>query len=100
MNQVFLVGRIVDEPIKKDNCAIVTIAIARNYKNPDGEYETDFIDIMVKGQIANTTTEYCKKGDIIGAKGMVQSEYSNENDSRIIRIIAEKITFLSSKNDD
>lgn len=98
VNQVILVGRINSEPIKKDNHAIVTVAISRNFKNVNGEYETDLIDVIVRGQIANTTTEYCRKGDIIGVKGMVQSEFSNEN--RVMRIIAEKVTFLSSKKDD
>lgn len=95
VNQVILVGRINSEPIKKDNYAIVTVAISRNV---NGKYETDLIDVMVRGQIASTTTEYCRKGDIIGIKGMVQSEYFNEN--RVMRIIAERVTFLSSKKDD
>ena len=98
VNQVILVGRINSEPIKKDNYAIVTVAISRNYKNVNGKYETDLIDVMVRGQIASTTTEYCRKGYIIGIKGMVQSEYFNEN--RVMRIIAERVTFLSSKKDD
>ena len=99
MNQVFLVGTIIDIPIKKADTAMVTLAIPRNYKNLDGEYETDFVDIIIKGSVANTTTEYCKKGDIIGAKGMIQSEDSVEKDIRVMRIMANKITFLSSKKD-
>lgn len=75
VNQVILVGRINSELIKKDNYAIVIVAISRNYKNVNGKYETDLIDVMVRGQIASTTTEYCRKGDLIGIKGMVKSDY-------------------------
>ena len=44
--------------------------------------------------VATNTAEYCKKGDIIGVKGRVQSNGDK------IEIIAEKLTFLSSKKDD
>lgn len=94
LNQFLLVGRIVKN-IKNNN---VTIAITRNHKNENGEYETDFIDVIIKGSIAKTTAEYCKKGDIIGVKGSIQSNTSKH--TRKIILIAEKVTFLSSKKED
>ena len=96
INQVILVGRIVSDIHADDD--IITIAITRNFKNENGEYDTDFIDVTIKGTLAKTTTEYCKKGDIIGVKGSIRSEDSNE--IRKMILVAEKITFLSSKKED
>lgn len=93
-NYVILIGRIVNElTIDSDtkNCEI-TIAISRNFKNEDGIYETDFIPVTLKGSIATNVVDYCKKGDIIAIKGRIAR--INEP----MQIIADKVTFLSSKN--
>ena len=93
-NYVMLIGRIVNElTIDSDtkNCEI-TIAISRAFKNEDGIYETDYIPVILKGNIAKNVVEYCKKGDLVGIKGRI--EKINEP----MQIIADKVTFLSSKN--
>lgn len=95
LNNLVLVGRLVSDPeineTEKGKVTDITLAVPRSYKNEEGEYETDFIPVKLFGQIASTTVEYCRKGDMIGVKGRIQS-----NESKI-EIIAEKITFLSSK---
>ena len=92
MNQVIMVGRIVN--IKNDEKTIVTIAVTRQFKNSDGEYETDLVPVILYGTISETTFEYCKKDDIIGIRGRVQIE----NDK--IVLIADRVTFLSSKKEE
>lgn len=107
LNQAVLVGRLTkDLEIKTlDNdkkITNITIAIPRNFKNADGEYETDFINCILWDSIAENTAEYCKKGDIIGVRGRLQSSsYEKEDGTKIYttEIIAEKITFLSSKKE-
>lgn len=95
LNQIVLVGRIVkDIEQEGETKAVVTVAVPRSYKNADGEYDTDFIPCVLWNGIATNTLEYCKKGDLIGVKGRIQS---NENE---ITVVAEKITFLSSKKED
>ena len=96
INQVIIVGRIVNNIHADDD--FITIAVTRNFKNDSGEYETDFIDVTIKGMLAKTTTEYCKKGDIIGVKGSVRSEVNDE--VRKMILVAERITFLSSKKEE
>lgn len=96
LNQVILVGRltkdVILEQIDDDKfMAITTIAIPRAFKNENGEYDTDIVDIEVFGGVASNMSEYCKKGDIIGIKGRVESD-----EKKTIRIVAEKVTFLSS----
>lgn len=98
LNQVVLVGRLTSDPeIKKEEekefCKL-TLAVPRSYKNINGEYETDFIPCVLWNNIANSTCEYCKKGDIVGIKGRLQT-----NDNKM-ELVAEKVTFLSSKKED
>ena len=99
LNQVVIVGRLVSDPQINETeneikVATITLAVPRSYKNVDGEYETDFITCTLWNGIAGTTAEYCKKGDLIGIKGRLQS-----NDNKL-EVVAEKVTFLSSKKED
>ncbi len=94
LNQIVLVGRIKEiKENKKNKYVVMTLAIPQTFKNVDGEYDTNFIDIKMFGGIAESTKECCKIGDIVGAKGRVQKL---ENDKQL-NIIAERVTFLSSK---
>lgn len=96
LNQVVLVGRLTKDPVGELNrpCKEVNLAIPRAYKNNEGEYETDFINCELwNNSIGESCSEYCKKGDIIGVKGRLESR-----EGKII-MVAEKITFLSSKRE-
>lgn len=90
MNQIILIGRIV-ELEKVENKATVVIAVQRNFKNENGEYETDFIKCSLYKMIAWNTLEYCEKGDMVGIKGRIQCTNGE------MELIGEKVTFLSSK---
>jgi len=105
MNQIILVGRVAQEPElhitengkKKSD---LVLAVPRTFKNVDGEYETDFLDCILWTAIAETTTEYVKVGDVVGVKGRVQSRIIEKEDGtkyKKVEIIAERVTFLSSK---
>lgn len=105
LNQVVLVGRLTKEVELKEmeggkKLAYVTIACQRSYKNQDGKFETDFIECVLWNGIAENTVEYCHKGDIIGIKGRIQTgNYEKEDGTKVykIEVVAEKVTFLSSK---
>lgn len=106
LNQLIMVGRLTNDPVveKIDNdkeVANITLAVPRSYKNADGVYETDFIDCVLWNGIATNTAEYCKKGDMVGIKGRIQSNmYENESGElkKSTQVVAEKVTFLSSKS--
>ena len=77
LNQVILVGRLTDdlEITETDTGKKVTtliLAVQRTYKNSDGIYEADFIKCILWNAVASSTSEYCKKGDIIGIRGRLQ----------------------------
>ncbi len=107
LNQIVLVGRLVKDPeiIESEDGkkrAYVTLAIPRSFKNADGEYESDFINCTLWDAIAKSTTDYCKKGDIVGVKGRVQSSTLEKEDGEKqfrIDVIAERVTFLTSKKE-
>lgn len=107
LNQVILVGRLVGEvKVEKGengvNNSSLVLAIPRSFINADGIYETDFIDVKLFGTVATTTMEYCKKGDIIGIRGRIQTkEKLIENTlTKKQEIIAERVTFLSTEKGD
>lgn len=91
MNLVTLVGRIIDFENQK-NKTIIEIKVPRNYKNKEGIYEDDYIQICLYDSISENFKNYCNKGDLIGIKGSIRSQKDKS-----IEIVADKITFLSSK---
>ena len=104
LNQIVLVGRLTrDIVVNKSEggtkVATISLAIPRSFKNSEGTYDTDFIDCTAFDLVAENTAEYCSKGDIVGVKGRVQSRVIENDDKKeyLMDIIAEKVTFLSSK---
>ncbi len=107
LNQSILVGRIVREPEIKETengtkVTNITLAVQRPFKNTSGEYNTDFISCVLWKGIAESTAEYCKKGDLIGIRGRIQTRvYETEEESKnVVEVVAERVTFLSSKKQD
>ena len=106
LNQVVLVGRLTKDLEVKEledgkKVTNMTLAIPRSFKNAEGEYETDFVDCTLWNNIAENTAEYCKKGDIVGVKGRLQTNnYEKEDGSKVFKldVVAEKVTFLSSRS--
>ncbi len=103
LNQIVLVGRLtrdieIHKSDKGSKVCTISLAIPRSFKNSDGTYDTDFIDCIAFDMIAQNTSEYCSKGDIVGVKGRIQSRVvEQENEKKYLtEIIAEKVTFLSS----
>ena len=105
LNQAVFVGRLVADPIvyetEKGNVSNITLAVPRPYKNEHGEYEADFIDFVLWKGVAENTAEFCKKGDMLGIKARIQSDFKEQDGERkkVFSIVAEKISFLTSKRD-
>lgn len=107
LNQVVFIGRLVRDPELRESeggkkYTNITLAVTRSYKNPDGDYGVDFIDCRLWTGVAENTAEYCKKGDLIGIKGRIETrKVEEEEKTRLLtEIIAEKVTFLSSKRQE
>ena len=108
LNQIVIVGRLVRDPELRETdggkkVTNITLAVPRSYKNSTGEYETDFIKCVLWRGVAERTTEYCKKGDLIGVRGRIQTrdiEQEDETLKTVMELVAERVTFLSSKKTD
>lgn len=107
LNQVVIVGRLVKDPEvivteNKKKKTMVTVAVPRAFKNMEGNYDTDFVPCILWDGIAVNTCEYCKKGDVVGVKGRIQTgSYEVDGVKKYtMDVIAEKVTFLSNKKAD
>ena len=89
LNQVVLLGRLVE--CKKES---IIIKVPRNYKNNQGVYDTDLIEIYLSESNYNELKKYNKLDDLVGVRGRVETK-----DNQII-IIGDKITFLTNKKGD
>lgn len=107
MNQVVLVGRLVEEPVVSKtengkNYTAITLAVQRPFKNMDGVYDTDFIRVVLWNGIASNTSEYCHTGDVVGVKGRLQNRSYETQDKElkyITEVIAERVSFISTCRD-
>lgn len=95
VNQVILVGKLTNKPILEERgdkvYSKITLATPRSYKNINGEYDTDFIDVVLINKVAESCIEYCKQGDIIGVRGNLQRLKDKD-----LEVHAEKITFFQA----
>lgn len=107
LNQTVLVGRLVKDPElyeteSGNKVTNITLAVPRSFKNSNGEYDTDFINCVLWKGVAESASEYCHKGDLLGVKGRIQTRVIENDDDKknITEVVAEKVTFLSSKQKD
>ena len=90
LNQMIIVGRLLKTNEERKE---IVVSVPRSFKNEDGLYETDEITVKVLDGILNNVINYCKVGDILGVKGRIQCQDNN------LELVAERITFLSSKSE-
>ena len=105
-NAVILIGRITDKPSIKTlenghSVGNFTIVVNRPFKNLDGEYEQYFIQCTVWNGIAESMSEYCKKGSVIGVKGhlttkdeKIINDKGEQISIKVPNIYVEKINFI------
>lgn len=111
INTLTVVGRLVSDPkiieTKNKKKAIITISVPRNFKDLNGIYKTDVIDCVIWAGGVQQVCELCKKGDLIGVKGRIQSSVTiddgttyDETLKNELTIVAEKVTFLASRKEE
>ena len=89
INNVVLVGRLTKDPELRytaNNLATAnfTIAVTRQFKNANGERDSDFINCVIWRQSAENLASWCKKGQLIGVTGSIQTRnYENSSGQRV-----------------
>lgn len=84
VNNAVLTGRLVKDPELKyyngeKSICYFTIAVNRNYKNANGEYDADFINCKAYRQTAEYLSNFCRKGDLIGVVGSIEINKKDDN---------------------
>lgn len=79
------------------------IAVKKDYKNKDGEYDTDFYNFCAFGKTAEYLNNYCNKGDLILLKGKLTTSKINDEKQRaitIIELICESVEIQNKKQQE
>ena len=106
INNVVLVGRLTRDPELRytpSNVAVATFSLAvnRNFKNQAGDREADFISCTMWRQQAENFANWCKKGNLVGITGRIQTRsYDNQQGQRIYvtEVVAESFQTLEKKD--
>ena len=105
MNKVILVGRLCSAPelryVGDKNSALTrfSLAVNRNYKNKEGNYDCDFIECDLWDKRAEVFCQYMSKGELVGIEGKLRlEEYTNENGEKIskIKVKVDSFSFIPS----
>ena len=77
-----------------------SLAVDRRFKNKDGEYDTDFINIVAFGKSAEFASKYFAKGTKVVITGRIQTgSYTNKDGQKVYTtdVVAEDQEFAESK---
>lgn len=101
MNNTFFIGRLVKDPELKETengkkVVNTTIAVQRSFKNPNGEYDADFLDCTFWGHNA----EYVSKmssGNQVAVQGRTETKIYEKSDgskAKDYKVIVDEILNL------
>lgn len=107
INNTVLVGRLTRDPELKytpSNQPYVyfTLAVNRNFKNQStGEREADFISCVIWGSQAEKLAEWCRKGNLIGITGRIQTRNYDGTHGKVYvtEVVASGFQNLESRRD-
>ena len=103
-NKVILIGRLVAAPelhktSTDKSVARVTVAVNRRYKDQNGERETDFVNVVVWGKLAETLASYATKGSLISVDGELRTRKFEKNGQTnyVTEVLATGFQLLESR---
>lgn len=106
INNVVLVGRLtrdVDLRYTQSGTAVAnfTVACDRNYRNAQGETQTDFISCVMWRKSAENFARFTRKGSLVGIEGTIQTRsYDNQQGQKVYvtEVLANNFSLLESKS--
>ena len=107
LNRTCLMGRLTRDPELRNTqtgipvCSF-SIACDRNFKNANGERETDFFDCVAWRQTAEFVSRHFTKGRMAVVEGRLQIRDWTDKDGgkrRSAEVIADQVYFGDSKRD-
>ena len=105
MNKTIFLGRVVRQPEVRytTNQKVVAqfdIAVNRDFKNAQGEYEADFFHVVMWGKLAELAGNSLDKGHRVLVEGRLQNRSYEAKDGTkryITELIADKMEFIERK---
>ena len=109
VNKVILVGNLGQDPegrFTPQGTAVTNLSIATNesWKNQNGEFQdkTEWHRVVMYGKMAETATEYMRKGMMVYVEGRLQTrewEDQNQNKRRTTEVMCDNFTMLGRRGD-
>ena len=105
MNKTQLIGNLVSDVEFKQSAsgtgvARLRLAVRRNFKNQQNEYDSDFINCVAFGKTAEMISQYFSKGSKIAVDGRIQTgSYDNKQGQRVYTtdIVIENFYFIENR---
>lgn len=105
MNDVILLGRLTRDPELRFTTAgnpvcQFTLAVQRNYKNKEGNYDADFLNVVMWGTSGERLSKTVLKGQRVLVHGQIQvRNYTNKNGDKrwVTEIISNKFEYIEAK---
>lgn len=105
INNVTLQGKLgkdIDLKYTQSGKAVGTtsIAVDRDFKNANGEKETDWVNLVFWGKTAETVANYFRKGDEILVVGRIQTRSYEDNlggRKYVTEVVADKFSFTTGR---
>jgi single-strand DNA-binding protein len=102
LNRVILIGRLTRDPELRYTpsgvpVARFTVAVDRDYQSPQGERQTDFIDIVSWRKLAETVSSHLSRGRLVAVEGRLQIRSYETQDGqrrRVAEVVADQVRFL------
>ncbi len=108
LNKAILMGNMVADPELKQTPSGVAvcsfrIGVQRRFKDANGQYASDFINIVAWRQQAEFVAKYFRKGSSIVVVGSIQTrDYTDQQGNKryATEVVADEVTFGASKAGD
>lgn len=108
INNVTIIGRTTKDielraTSSGTNNASFSLAVERNFKNANGEKETDFINCVAWRKTAEILAQYAPKGSLIGVRGRIQTRnYENNQGVRVYvtEVVADEVQLIDTRNNN
>lgn len=105
MNKIIITGNLckdIELRYTNSNIAVLqnTVAVRNDFKNADGEYDSEFINIVVWRQTAEFLNNYAAKGSKVLVEGRLTTRSYDKQDGTkgyVTEVVAEKVELLDAK---
>ena len=105
MNRVMLIGRLTAKPELRYTGSNLpytrfSVAINRTFTNPQGQRETDFINVTAWRKQAENVCNFLDKGSLVSVEGRLQTNNFTDKDGNkryTMDVVADSVQFLESR---